>query len=149
MGIAVLEKGKLLYHGVETLQGKRGPHERLRIARKTVLRLIRDFRPKIVAYEKTFFGRGRNTALLNVLADEIPAIALRKGLKVLGFAPSTVKKQVCGNGQASKVQVARAVTRRFPSLNVYLTQDRKWKERYHSNRFDAVAVGLTANTYGE
>lgn len=144
MGIAVLENGKLIYHGVENIPRKFAPNERLQIARKIILRMMRDFRPKIVAYEKTFFGKNRSTALLNVLADEIRTLALTRGLKALGYAPATVKKHVAGTGTASKSQVARAIAKRFPTLRVFLTQDRRWKERYHGNMFDAVAVGLTA-----
>lgn len=29
-------------------------------------------------------------------------------------------------------------------LKVYLPQDRKWKERYHANMFDAVALAIVA-----
>lgn len=31
-----------------------------------------------------------------------------------------------------------------PELKVYLTEDRAWKERYHQNMFDAVALGMMA-----
>jgi Holliday junction resolvasome RuvABC endonuclease subunit len=62
----------------------------------------------------------------------------------MAFAPSTVKKFVCGNGHASKEQVAKVIISRYPELKVYLTQDRVWKEKYHRNMFDAVAVALTA-----
>jgi len=53
-----------------------------------------------------------------------------------------VKKAICGNGHASKYEVARVIASRFPELKVYLTQDRKWKEAYHQNMFDAVALGV-------
>ena len=55
-----------------------------------------------------------------------------------------MKKFTCGNGKASKREVARVVVSRFPELRVYLTQDRAWKERFHQNMFDAVAVGVMA-----
>jgi Holliday junction resolvasome RuvABC endonuclease subunit len=100
----------------------------------------------VLAVEKTFFANNRNSALLNVFADEIIAVGKRKGLKVLAYAPSAVKKLVCGNGWAKKPEVARAVARSYPELRVYLGQDRKWKSRYHSNMFDAVAVGMMVYT---
>lgn len=77
--------------------------------------------------------------------DEINAIGKRKGLAVKGFAPSTVKKFICGNGRASKLEVARVVVSIYPQLKVFLTQDRAWKERFHQNMFDAVALGLMAS----
>ena len=98
----------------------------------------------MLAVEKAFFANNRNAALLNVFVDEIQALGQRRKLTVLAFAPSTVKKAVCGNGRASKEDIARAVVARFPELRPYQTQDPKWKARYHGNMFDAVAIALTA-----
>jgi len=141
IGIAFLEGKELIYYGVKTIRKRRSPHETLKAARKVVLRLIRDFRPQVLVVEKAFFANNRNASLLNVFVDEIRAIGRRKGLKVVGYAPSTVKKFICGNGRASKGDVARNIVSRYPELKVYLTQDRAWKERYHQNMFDAVALG--------
>ena len=52
-----------------------------------------------------------------------------------------------GNGWADKKDVARAIVSKFPELKVYLTQDRAWKERFHQNMFDAVALGIMAAKY--
>jgi len=129
---------------VESVPTHPSPRQRLTLARNVVLRLIKDFRPDTVAIEKAFFANNRNTALLNVLVDEIHAIAKRQRIQFVSFAPSTVKRAVTGNGRARKWEVARAVVTRYPELTVYIGQDRKWKARYHSNMFDAVAVGLAA-----
>jgi Holliday junction resolvasome RuvABC endonuclease subunit len=142
MGVALLQDKELIYHGVETINKRLSPHEKLKEGRRIVLRLITDFRPRILAYEKTFIGRNRRASLLNVFGDEIRAIGERKGLHVVTFAPNTVKKFICGNGHASKKEVAKAIISTFPELKVYLTQDRAWKERYHQNMFDAVALGI-------
>jgi len=145
MGIAFFDNRRLVYHEVEVIKdGKKMPHERLREARGVILRLIRDFRPRLLVTEKAFFAQNRNASLLNVLVDEIKAIGRRKKLKVVSYAPNTVKKYICGNGRASKKEVARVVVARYPELKVYLTQDRAWKERYHQNMFDAVALGIVA-----
>jgi crossover junction endodeoxyribonuclease RuvC len=143
MGIALLEGDRLIYHGVKVIRNRPSPHEILKQGREIVVRLIQDFRPDILIYEKTFFANNRNSALVNVLVDEIKAIGKRKRLRVVGYAANTVKKFICGNGRASKKEVARAVIGRFPELAAYLDQDRKWKERYHMNMFDAVALALT------
>lgn len=142
MGIALLENNDLIYHGVKAISRDGLPHEKLKEGRKIVLRLIRDFNPHVFVVEKTFFANNRNSALLNVFADEILTVGKRKGLKVLAFAPSAVRKTVCGNGWAKKDEVARAVVRSYPELKVYIGQDRKWKSRYHANMFDAVALGM-------
>ena len=143
MGVALLDDGKLIYHTVKVITKGASPHQTLQRARDAVVRLIEDLNPDILAVERTFFSQNRNTALLNVLFDEIRSLARRKRLAFVSFAPSTVKKLICGHGQASKEEVAKVIASRFPELKVYLTQDRKWKERYHQNMFDAVAIGLT------
>jgi len=53
-------------------------------------------------------------------------------------------KKIFGNGRASKKKVARVIVSKYPELKVYITQDRAWKEQYHQNMFDAVALALVA-----
>lgn len=142
MGIALLEGKKLVYHGVKVIKKQKSPSDTLKEGRRIILRLINDFEPRVLVVEKTFFANNRNSALLNVFFDEIKAIGRRKGLKVMSYAPSTVKKFICGNGRASKAEVAKVIISMFPELKVYLTQDRAWKEKYHQNMFDAVALGM-------
>jgi len=144
MGVAILEGGKLVYHGVIVIQRGRTPKETLERGRASVHRFIKDFRPAVLAIEKTFVRKNRNVALLNVLADEIVALARQCRLQVVSIAPSAVKKRMCGNGWASKAEVANAVIMRFPELKAYLTHERKWKERFHANMFDAVALGIVS-----
>ena len=144
MGAAFLDKGVIIYSGVKVIRHRKSPHETLRACRKIILRLISDFQPDTLVVEKTFFAQNRNTSLLNVLVDEIRTIGRRKGLRVLCFAPSTMKKTICGNGRATKEEIARVVVSKYPELKVFLTQDRKWKERFHQNMFDAVALGVMA-----
>src|SRR5262245_8499847 len=142
MGIAFLDDEKLIYHTVKVIAKGGSPQRTLQRARDAVVRLIDDLDPNIVAVERTFFSQNRNTALLNVLFDEIRSVARRKHLAFVSYAPSTIKKYICGNGRACKKQVATVVVSKFPELKVYLTQDRAWKERFHQNMFDAVALGI-------
>ena len=142
MGVAVLEGGALLYHGVVVIKKGRSAQETLDRGIASVGGLIEDFRPAILVIEKTFVGRNRNAALLNVFADEIQALGIRKQLNVLTFAPSAIKKAVAGNGWATKAEVAKVVVARYPELKAFIFHDRKWKERFHANMFDVVALGM-------
>lgn len=144
MGVALLDDGKLIYHAVKIIKKQNSAPATLKAGRKIVLRLINDLQPEVLVFEKTFFANSRNVALLNVLGDEIRNIGRRKGLNVLSFAPGTVKKFICGHGRASKFQVATVIVSKFPELKVYLTQDRAWKELFHQNMFDAVALAVMA-----
>lgn len=144
MGYAFLDNGKLLYYGVKVIEKKRSPSEVLKAGRKEVLRLINDLDPDILAIEKTFVSNNRSASLLNVFFDEIKTIGKGKELKVLSFAPSTVKKHIAKDGWAKKEDVAKTIATKYPELKVYLTQDRGWKEKYHQNMFDAVALAEVA-----
>ena len=149
IGFALLDKGQLVHYGVKTIRQMNSPHEKLREGRKILLRLINDFGPQMLIVEKTFFANNRNSALLNVFADEIKTVGKRKGLRVQGLAANSVRKLICGNGAASKDDVARAVVARYPELKPYLTSDRRWKERYYRNMFDAVALGVASQVLCE
>ena len=144
IGFALLDGGELVHYGVRTIRRVKSPHEKLREGRKLILRLINDFGPQTLVVEKTFFANNRNSALLNVFADEIEAIGRRKRLRVRSLAANSVRKLICGNGAASKDDVARAVVSHYPELRPFLTSDRRWKERYHRNMFDAVALATAA-----
>ena len=142
MGVAVLENSHLVYHGVETFQKLPSSQDRLRQGRAAIARLIHDFRPVVLVVEKTFRGKNRNTALLNVLVDEIAVLGRRQRITVVNLAPNAVKKAVAGHGWASKAEVANAIAARYPRLKAYLPPDRKWKQQRHYNMFDAMALGL-------
>lgn len=144
MGVAFLEGERLIYHGVVTIKNNRSPRCKLTEGSEIIQRFLRDFKPDILAVEKTFVANNRTAALLNVMADEIVALGKRRGIKAISFAPSTIRKHICGNGRAVKSDVAQVVVAKYPELKVYLNQNRKWQEKFHANMFDAVAVGLMA-----
>jgi len=143
IGIALLEGKELVYHGVRVIKAE-SPHEKLREGKKIILRLIKDFRPDVLAVERAFFGRSCSSSLLNVLVDKIETIGRGERLKVVSYAPNTVRKFICKDGWADKKALSEVIVSRYPELKVYLTQDKAWKERYHQNMFDAVALGLIA-----
>ena len=140
-GIAFFDGERLIYQGVCVIKGEL-PNERLADGRKTILRLIKDLRPQVLVVEKAFFANNRRAGLLNVFVDKIISIGKRKGLRVISYAPTTVRKFICGDGWADKRTLSEVIVSKYPELKVYLTQDRAWKERYHQNMFDAVALGL-------
>jgi len=146
MGIAFMDNGQLIYQAVKTIDKHKSPHDTLKEGRKIIYRLINDFKPQVLVFEKAFFKNNKTAALLNVFADEIQVIGKRKRLKVVGYAPRQLKKLFCGNGRASKQEVAWVVISKYPELNVYLPQEKKWKERYWCNLFDAVALAIVASS---
>ena len=108
IGFALLENEKLIHFGVKTILRMQASQETLKEGKKIVSRLIDDFQPDILSVEKTFFGNNKDSVLLNTFTAQIRQIGKKKGLKVASIAANTVRKAVCGNGAASKEEIARA-----------------------------------------
>jgi Holliday junction resolvasome RuvABC endonuclease subunit len=144
MGVAFLDGEKLIYQGVKVIPTDKSPNEKLKEGKEIILRLINDFKPDILVVEKSFFANNRTASLLHVFINEIRAIGNKKGLKVVSYATSTVRKSIAGNGRASKKELSKVIVSKYPNLRVYMSQDRAWKELYHQNMFDAIALGLMA-----
>jgi Holliday junction resolvasome RuvABC endonuclease subunit len=144
MGVAFLDGDKLIYHGVKVIPNEKSPTERLKEGKEIILRLINDFKPDILVVEKSFFANNRTASLLHTFINEIRTIGNKKGLKVVSYATSTVRKSIAGNGRASKKELSKVIVSKYPTLKVYMSQDRAWKELYHQNMFDAIALGLMA-----
>lgn len=143
MGVVILQDREIIYYGVKTFRKRTPASALLTDLRKVVSQLIDEYQPHILVVEKTFFYKHKNTAKLITVADEIKAIAKRKRLKVFEYAPKTVRKAVCESGKATKRQLAHILCSRYQELNIYLVQDRKWKEKYWQNMFDALGLALT------
>lgn len=141
LGYAILRGRSLVESGVYPLRflpsGRRLP---------TAVNVIGDwigqFKPSILVLEATHPNRVISLDRLDLLARRVRRMAALKGLPVATYAPQTVRKGVVGHGWANKRQTAEAVAARLPALRVYLTQDRRWKEAYFQNMFDAVALAL-------
>jgi len=141
LGFAVLQGQRLVSSGVLGL--RRTPKdERLAKARKHLKSWMQTHRPDIVVVEKTYRHPVPWLDQLHQLSRSAQNLATRRRAAFAMYSPQSVRATVAGNGKAKKPEVAIAVAHRFPSLRVYLTQDRRWKERYWQNMFDAIALAL-------
>lgn len=142
IGVAVFNGKELSYYDVKTIQQRKSPHELLTEGRKIIRMLLEDFRPETLVVEKTMFANIKGSATLNKFTDEIIKIGRKRRLRTHTLSANTVRKRICGNGWASKQDVAREIVARFPELKPYASSDRRWKEEFFYNMFDAVAVGV-------
>ena len=141
LGFAVLAGKRLVASGVRPLRLLQR-ERRLGEARRLVRSWIRAYRPGALVLEATYGHPVESFASLHRLAGMARRLGKEKRLRVATYAPQTVRKALTGDGWASKRELAQAIALRYPALRVYLTQDRKWKERYFLNLFDAVALAL-------
>jgi crossover junction endodeoxyribonuclease RuvC len=141
MGVALLDGQQLVYYGVKTVQGRRSPAEVLRRIQKITSGLIERFHPNCLAIERMFLIQ-KSASLLVVTAEEVKATARQHGLPVYEYAPTVVRKLICGSGRATKHEAAKVMVRQFPELHSYLDQRTKWEALYYANMFDAVALAV-------
>jgi len=141
LGYAVLHGRRLVTSGVLGLR-RVGKERRLATARKHVTTWMRTHHPSVVVVEKTYRHPVPWLDQLHQISRSARNLATRRNAAFTMYSPQSVRATVAGNGKAKKPEVAIAVAHRFPSLRVYLTQDRRWKERYWQNMFDAIALAL-------
>jgi len=115
---------------------------RLPLVRESVLSWIRAYRPRALVFEHIPRRPLDTLAGLPALGRLLRRIAGRRRLSVATYSAKTVRQTVVGDGLAGKREVAEVLSGRFPELRVHLTQNRKWKERYWQNMFDAIALAL-------
>jgi Holliday junction resolvasome RuvABC endonuclease subunit len=141
LGFAILRGRNLIDAGVRTCRFM--PEERRRAAVLDLVRAwIRTQQPTVLVLEATH-PTGRDPfQSLDRLCQGIVRLAETTGLPVARYPAQTVRKDLLGNGWAKKRDVAVAVAAQYPALGVFVVQNRRWKERYFQNMFDAVALAL-------
>ena len=141
LGYAVLSGKNLVTAGVLTLRTV-PPSRKLKTIQDSLAVWIRGYRPRTLVLEHIPKRPLDSLAGLPALGRRLRRLANRSRLKLVAYSARTVRQTVVGDGWAGKREVAKTLAGRFPELRVHLTHDRKWKERYWQNMFDAIALAL-------
>jgi Holliday junction resolvasome RuvABC endonuclease subunit len=142
MGFACFEDKELVDYGVKAIKRGRATRDLFIHLEEILTRLITEKRPKTLVLEKNNFSQIKQNVLLTLAVHKIKAVANRHRVPVVEYNPRTVRKVVCNNGNATKRELARTVAAGIPELKPFLESNRRWRERYYQNIFDAVACGL-------
>jgi crossover junction endodeoxyribonuclease RuvC len=141
LGYAVLSGRRLVTASVLPLRSvPRG--RRLGRVRESLLTLIRAHRPRTLVLEHIPKRPLDKLGGLPALGRLLRRMAKERRLDLATYSARTVRRSVVGDGWAGKREVAETLSSLFPDLRVHLTHDRKWKERYWQNMFDAVALAI-------
>ena len=142
LGVAVLgSRGQLRYSAVISTPAGRSLQTRLRQIKKEIDELLGLYRPQTMILEATWRG-ARPLRLVHRVARLCGRRAHVHGVRTISIPATTVRRQLTGYGWAAKSDVATVVASYYPELQIYLRQDRAWKQRYFHNLFDAVALGM-------
>lgn len=143
MGYAILENTELIFFGVRTFKRRHSARTILADGQRFIKDLLDAFEPHLFVIEKTFYAKSKRSSLLHVFVEEMTKLARKRGLTVLAYAPTAVKKTMAGDGGATKRRLAELMVERYPYLERFLRTDLRTKEKYWENMFDAVALALT------
>lgn len=103
----VKKQPKLLQFGVIHLNKYTDHALKLQKIYDRISQIIEEYNPDEVALEAPFFGKNVQSMLKLGRAQGVAiAAALAREIPVVEYAPKKVKQSVCGNGNASKEQVA-------------------------------------------
>lgn len=141
IGIAHFAGSELVDYGVKSL--RRSGQKNTAVLRRTLRRLLDEKQPQVVAVEKNNFDHIPQNQSVMQVCRIIAKLAERRHIEFVEYAANTVKKEITADGRATKRALSKVVCVRYPHLNAFRNTGRKWKDRYHQNMFDAIAVGLT------
>ena len=119
--------------GVFDLRKIEDPFEKLANIFAGVSELIEEHQPDALAVESPFYGKNAQVILkLGRAQGAALTAAVMRGIPVSEYAPRKAKIAICGNGAASKEQVALMIQK---TLNVKLNPK-------HLDATDALAIAL-------
>lgn len=84
--------------------------DRLEIINKELNKIIKKYKPNLIAIEQLFFCRNEKTALIVGQARGVAVLTAKQNkIKTVEFTPLQVKQAVSSYGKASKMQVQKMV----------------------------------------
>lgn len=107
---------------------------------KETLNLLKLHKPDVFAMEKIFFATNAKTAIAVGQAQGVMLLAAAKAkVKVVEYAPGTIKKTITGSGRGNKKAIQKAV-RKILGNHV---KSKAHQKTHFDNAADALAIALT------
>lgn len=86
------------------------PEKRLEKIHKEISKLIKKYKPKIIAIENVFFFKNLKTAMkVSEAKGIIMLLASKKKIRIIEVSPLEMKMAISGYGRASKSQIKKMV----------------------------------------
>lgn len=139
VGIAIIEKTSLkkdilVYSECFKTSAKIPFNERLKNIGIEIEKIIKKYKPKILAIEKLYFTTNQKTVMgVSEARGVIIYIASKNNLSVYEYTPPQIKVAVTGYGKASKEMIMSMVPKLI-DIKTNINSD---------DEIDAIAVGLT------
>jgi len=135
------EKPKVIDFGCILTNKSEKAENRLKTIYDEVSKLIKKYKPSIIAIESIYFFKNLKTAMpVSQAKGVILLSAAQKNIPVLEFTPLQVKMTVVGYGKAEKSQVQK-MTEQLLDLSNF---DLKNKDRKKDDASDALGIAICA-----
>lgn len=142
IGYAELDGQQLVDCGVRLIRRHQRFAVTLERLQAVVRKLLSDKRPSVLVIEKNNFSAVQQNAGLVMAISGMKAIAGRQGIPTREIAANSARKLVCGNGYATKRDVANVLRSRYPELSIYIDPLDRRRQQVFLNVFDAVACAI-------
>lgn len=120
LGYAVLEldrelRPRVLGHGACRLSPREALPMRLKRIFTALTGFVEELEPDVVVVEDVFHGKNIQSALrIGESRAVVLLVASLADREIVEYSPATVKRAICGNGRAPKIQVQKSVERLLP-----------------------------------
>ena len=119
--------------GILDLRKEKNPYAKLSEIRRFVSGVCDNYAPDCMAIESPFMGKNAQVIFKLGRAQGVAlSVAAERGMEIIEYAPRKAKIAVCGNGAASKEQVAMMVHKTL-GINV---------DSFPLDSTDALAIAL-------
>ena len=141
LGIAILEKNKsdkkerVVFSGCFKTSSKLEFSERLNLIGKEINKIIREYKPEVLAIETLFLNTNQKTVMRVAEARGVVVYeGAQAGLRIFEASPPQIKIATTGYGRANKTQIMKMV-----KILVEIG-----KNKTSDDELDAIAIALTA-----
>jgi crossover junction endodeoxyribonuclease RuvC len=124
---------------IETDKNGQKEH-RLNIIYRETIEIIKKYSPDLFVIEKVFFATNAKTAIAVGQAQGVMLLAAaHRSVRVVEYAPGTIKKVITGSGRANKKEVQQAVRKLLGNK----VKSEAHKKTHFDNAADALAIAMT------
>ncbi len=138
LGIAILEKDKkerVIFSECFKTSAKLEFAERLKLIGEEIRKVIKEYKPEVLAIETLFLNTNQKTVMRVAEARGVVVYeAAQAGLKIFEASPPQIKIATTGYGRANKEQMIKMV-----KILVEIDKSKK-----SDDELDAIAIALTA-----
>jgi|SRR3989338_6169406 len=152
LGIAVLEKvpsakgygvpkEQVIFSECFKTSSKLDFAERLQLLGEEVKRVIKKYKPEVLAIETLFLNTNQKTAMrVAEVRGVVIYESIKAGMKILEVSPPQIKMATTGYGRADKKQIQRMV---YMLVNIDKNKTPPRTGQASDDELDAIAIALT------